>query len=698
MSTAEAPAAPPERAVPSAAKEALWAYLNLAVLWTFAVAQPLFDLLKDNPKFFAARGSSGFDIVSFSSLLVALPPALLLGVQLLLGLLGRPVRRGAHAVLLALLVALIAAQALKKVIDASDPLLVVLSLAIGAALAFFWLRAEPLRSFLQILSPAPLVFLLLFLLSSPISELAFLQEAKARTIGGVARAPIVVLLLDELPVNTLVDGRGGLDAERFPGFGELARNATWFPNAYTVYDSTGRAEPAIVDGNLPEEDRQPIPSDHPNSIFSLLGKTHRMNVSEEASNVCSRELCSDTRLDEAYGSRLSSMSEALGLVWLHLVSPPDMESDLPSLSENWGNFGGGEGGETEDVSPAERNTRAKLNRGRPARFAEWIEDIQPGQRPALNFRHALLPHVPWQFLPSGRLYRRTPNDAVPGLSSQAFEDQGQLDVLLQRHFLQTGFADLQMQRLWRHLKREGLWNESLIVVAADHGVAFEHRRDRRRLRRENAAEIAPIPLLIKAPGQRRAKVDDAYVETIDVLPTIFDLLNLDPKVEMDGRSAFSDEVQSRDTLRILNRKDFKPIRIPFEEFEREKRAIVARNLGVVGSGRDGPERIYRVGPNQELIGRPASAAGPPLPVQLSYAADYEDMDPRSLYLPIHVVGEVRGGGSQKRDIAVAVNGTIAAVGNTFTLAVGDEGELVSVLVPPSAFRAGRNRVEVLDAP
>ena len=71
------------------AKEAAWAYLNLAVLWTFAVAQPLFDLLKDNPEFFAARGSTGFDIVSFSILLVALPPLLLLGIELLLGLIGR---------------------------------------------------------------------------------------------------------------------------------------------------------------------------------------------------------------------------------------------------------------------------------------------------------------------------------------------------------------------------------------------------------------------------------------------------------------------------------------------------------------------------------------------------------------------------------------------------------------------------------
>ena len=96
------------------AKEAGWAYLNLAVLWTFAVAQPLFDLLKDNPEFFAARGSTGFDIISFSVLLVVLPPLLLLGIELLLGLIRPEARRGAHIVFLGVLAALIAAQALMK--------------------------------------------------------------------------------------------------------------------------------------------------------------------------------------------------------------------------------------------------------------------------------------------------------------------------------------------------------------------------------------------------------------------------------------------------------------------------------------------------------------------------------------------------------------------------------------------------------
>ena len=54
-----------------------------------------------------------------------------------------------------------------------------------------------------------------------------------------------------------------------------------------------------MDGNLPAKDKLPTSSDHPNSIFSLFGKTHRLNVSEEATTVCSRDLCEDERLDES---------------------------------------------------------------------------------------------------------------------------------------------------------------------------------------------------------------------------------------------------------------------------------------------------------------------------------------------------------------------------------------------------------------
>jgi hypothetical protein len=679
-------------------KRALWDYAHLAVLSTFALAQPLFDLLKDNPEFFAARGAPGFDIASFAVLVVVLPPALLVGVELLCGLVHRRVREGFHLLFVGLLVALIALQAIKRIVDAGDAVLIALSLGIGAAGASAYVRAEPVRSFLGVLSPAPVLFLALFLFTSPVSKLAFPSEAGAKSLGGVARAPVVVVLFDELPTLSLMDQRMRVDRVRYPAFGALAADSTWYRNAYGVYDSTERAQPSIMDGNYPDKDKLPTSADHPNSIFTLFAKTHRLNASEEATSVCPRDLCRDERLEESYGDRMRSMSEDLGLVWLHVVAPPGIESDLASVSENWGNFGGDQPAGGSAAAPGDRpDTRANLNRNRNHRFDAWIEAVRRSNRPSLDFKHTLLPHVPWQYLPSGKQYRRTARDPIAGLSSEAYNDQGQLDSLYQRHLLQLGFADRELGKLLGRLKDQGLYDKSLIVVAADHGLAFDlGKRDRRKITRSNLEKIASIPLFVKAPGQKDARLDDALVESVDILPTIFDVLEVDPKVRMDGRPASSAEVKRRDTVRILERNSYDEIEVSRAEWERRRRAVLDRQLRLFGTGAEGPQRIFRIGPNQDLLFRPVSELQVSAGSGASFleAQEYRDVDLRSPTIPVHVVGRLSGL-PPGRDLAIAVNGRIAAVSRSFKLATKDD-VLFAAMTPESVFRQGRNRVEVFE--
>ena len=66
-----------------------------------------------------------------------------------------------------------------------------------------------------------------------------------------------------------------------------------------------------MDGDYPKKDTLPTSQDHPNSIFAVLGKSHAMNVSEEATTVCPRDLCKDERLDEAFFKREKSMADDL---------------------------------------------------------------------------------------------------------------------------------------------------------------------------------------------------------------------------------------------------------------------------------------------------------------------------------------------------------------------------------------------------
>src|SRR3954452_18613073 len=598
--TAAAPARDPERS--DFWKGVFWDFAHLAVLSCFAIAQPLFNLLSDNPEFFAARGAPSFDVISFGFLAILLPPLLGIALELLAGLIHRRARQAVHLLLIGVLVALFAAQLLKKSIDASDGLLIALSVAIAIALTVAYARTDFLRSFLTVLSPAPLVFLFIFLVISPVSKVAFPSEASARTVGGVSRTNVVVVLFDEFPINSLLDRHGRVDPTRYPSFAELARNSTWFRNAYTVYDSTERAQPAIFDGDLPAKDKLPTSGDHPHSIFTLLAKTHRLNVSEEATSVCPRELCKDERLDESYYDRMKSMFDDLGLVWLHVVSPPHIEDQLTSVSENWGNFGGDTGGGGGGAPGDEPNTRSNLNRNRNKRFADWVSKIQNRPRPALDFKHTLMPHVPWQYLPDARQYRRTAADPIGGLSSEAYNDPTQVDSLYQRHLLQVGFADYELGELLRHLKRIGLYDKSLIVVAADHGVAFDlHKRDRRTLTRQNAEEIGPIPFFLKAPDQKKGRIDNTYAESVDILPTMFDVLNINPKVHMDGHSAFSRVDRDRRRIRIFQRNTFEPIRFTLADWEPRRRAVLQRKLATFGQGSDGPLRLFRIGPDQQLL-------------------------------------------------------------------------------------------------
>ncbi len=68
---------------------------HLAVLSSFALAQPLFDILGRNATFFVVRDSSGTQIVLLALAVTLLPPALLILLELGAGLIDRVPRAGA---------------------------------------------------------------------------------------------------------------------------------------------------------------------------------------------------------------------------------------------------------------------------------------------------------------------------------------------------------------------------------------------------------------------------------------------------------------------------------------------------------------------------------------------------------------------------------------------------------------------------
>ncbi|HYY21612.1 MAG TPA: sulfatase-like hydrolase/transferase [Thermoleophilaceae bacterium] len=676
----------------------LFAGLHVGALWTLAVAEPLFDLIRKNPDFLAARGLQGGDVVLFALALALAPPLILWGLEALAWLIDHRAQRALHLLFMAALAGLIAIQALKKTSLDGSVAVIALSAVIGVAAAALYSRAAPVRSFVTVLSPAPLVFLLLFLFISPIKDLVLPAGASASDVQVSGSVPVVMVVFDEVATPALEDAHGRIDPVLYPNLASLARNGTWFRYATAPTDETTTATPAIMTGSLPKRHGLPILSQYPHNLFTLLGRSYRMIVSQEATDLCPRNLCQEpTRGSLAQRER--SLASDTGLVYLHMIAPPHIESDLASVSSTLGGFAG-DNGRTRVATPVEKHTGRtpvlhELAGGRPERFERLVGTIERRPLKTLYFKHSLLPHVPFQYLPSGRRYWSRPHEAIPGIvDAPSWGNDFLLAQAYQRHLLQMQFADRLLGTLLRRLKQVGLYDRALIVVTADNGESFLHHANRHEVTPQNFEDIADTPLIIKAPGERRGRIDDRHVSTIDILPTIADLLHIRLPWRVDGTSLWRRGAPIPQDVEMFQRSG-RRLTESFPEFKRRVRASLDRKLRLFGSDGAGPG-LYGIGPEPALLGRPVGS--PPrggLSASINLAGAYRSVDLRSGFVPALITGAISGPGTPgRRDIAVAVNGRIVATAPSFELA-GSHTENFSALVPESTFRQGDNRVQIL---
>ena len=651
--------------------------LHLAGLSALAVAQPLFDLLSRNVEFFAVRGSSRWDVVFFALGIVVLPPLLLLALEALGGLLHPKAATVVHLAFLAALVGLLALQALRGLGSGA----VGLAAALGAAAAFLYVRARPVRALLSVVGAAPLFFLVLFLFFSPVSRILE-SPPEPRLAQAPSGASVVMVVLDELPTVSLMRADGEIDAVRYPNFARLAGDATWYRNTTTVHEWTTGALPSILTGNRPEG--LPLFLDHPNNLFTLLGGTYDLNVYESQTHLCPPELCDPER--EALPQRVSSLLSDLSVVYGHLVLPEDLADELPSISTAWRDFGEGPQALLQE-GPAQAGGRPAAYTGRDAEVQEFVDSLTPSEQPTLAFLHVLLPHHPWEYLPDGKIYA-SDLGFQPGLEDEGWVGDPELAVQAhQRHLLQVGYTDLALGRVLDRLDEAGLYDESLVVVVADHGVSFRPNGERRRVEPGNIEEIAFVPLFVKPPGQTDGKIVDASARTIDIVPTIADVLGIDVPWELDGRSLLVGDGEG-DVAVATSAGEV--VEGDLDELVARRDRVLARQVQLFGEGDDVPG-LFGIGPRPDLLRRPVGAlalAAGGGPTFSSYGGS--DYDPDSPFAPVRVYGRIDGA-PPGEDVAIAVNGRIVAVTRSFE---HDGDTLVTAVTPEDAYRPGTNSVRL----
>ena len=99
-------------------------------------------------------------------------------------------------------------------------------------------------------------------------------------------------------------------------------------------------------------------------------------------------------------------------------------------------------------------------------------------------------------------------------------------------------VDAQIGRLVKHLKQAGAYDNTLIVFTSDHG---ENLGDHWALSKFSYFDQTfHIPLIVRDPRpaarQTRGTVVDAFTESIDIMPTILDAIDVDFPMQCDGHS------------------------------------------------------------------------------------------------------------------------------------------------------------------
>lgn len=657
-------------------------------LSALAITQPVLGLFGDNAEFFVAGNYTTAQIVLFAALVTLTPALTLICITSVSSLVDRRVGGVVFDVAIGLLAAAFTLVVARTFGVGGVWIGVIAAAAVGVGAVYLVQRVRAAQMFVSYLAAANLLFVGLFLFVSPASELVA-SDNSAADIGTVAvpttTGPVVVVVFDELPVTTLMSPDGSINAERYPHFAELAEVTTWFRNASSPHPATNRAVPSIMTGTLGDEAALPTYFDHPRNLFTLLGGSMPIHRYESLTNLCPPPMC-----ESPAPLPLAQALKDASLVYGHRVLPTALSDDLPAIDDSWGGFDDDEGtqvGEITEDSPMAfsrwRNLEADLKSpaGQASAMAEQITLMT--SEPALHFVHVGLPHNPWSLSPSG-VSDSSELEPIDDPEDPAFEFRARTDYQL--HSLQTGAVDVLVGQLLDQLRASPAWDDTTLVVTADHGMSFTPPDvGREEVTPRNREEVLRTPLFIKAPGQTTGSIDDTPAQSIDILPSIVDLLDVevDRSWRFDGHSLFDGSAPTVEPVVSADVDD--------------AIAIAARRGEEFPHGEDWVG-LAAVGDHGDLVGRRVDDVEVGEPTDYTAAFDQQDLfgdlPTEEQTAPFVLTGTVTGSTDRPPpELVAAINGRFAGIvggyrpaadGWAFTGYVGD------------AYREGANVVELYE--
>ena len=146
------------------------------------------------------------------------------------------------------------------------------------------------------------------------------------------------------------------------------------------------------------------------------------------------------------------------------------------------------------------------------------------------------------------------------------------------------YIDFNIWKLIEQLKKLGLYENSIIVITSDHGEVF----GKRNLFGHGVSvyqDQVHVPLIIKYPNTRKQRVVNEFVSSIDIMPTILNVLGCDIPKELPGQSLLKYEYGEYGKARSVISESFPNAKLTkwFTGFDRVERAIFSGSYKLINS-------------------------------------------------------------------------------------------------------------------
>lgn len=179
---------------------------------------------------------------------------------------------------------------------------------------------------------------------------------------------------------------------------------------------------------------------------------------------------------------------------------------------------------------------------------DWISELD-GSTPFFLGLHIFDPHDPYEPpAPYDTLFTPSPSLGInwwPAHPDGSLDDSDEnLEYLTGLYDGEIAWTDSQLERLFTLLRENGMDENTVIIVTADHGEEFlDHGNVGHGFTMHR--EIVHVPLIITGPGIPTDSVDNTLRCQLDILPTILDMVGMAQPEYLHGHTLLSSAVPSR---------------------------------------------------------------------------------------------------------------------------------------------------------